>query len=137
MMTNTMRGLVGEFFCLGSIASMGWRVSHCAQDKIDAVCWHDEDPASFYRVQVKSSLLHKHKGDYHFHLGTGLKKNLPSRDDYDILALVAVDQRRCAYFPVLSIRQKTKRFTPAYFNTPDLEEESWHRAIDYLKRTRL
>jgi len=139
VITNTTFGLVGEHIAASVILSLGWRCAMAQQDKVDLISWHDDDPSLFLRIQVKSSRLKYRKGraeGYHFNLGTGLKKQLPGRDDYDILALVATTDRQAAFFPILQLRQSSKRLPRAFFAKTHLEEDSWQRAVEIMREVR-
>jgi len=93
MITATTTGLIGEHIAAASILSMGWRVGMAQQDSVDLLAWNN---ATYVRVQVKSASPYEYnKGGYQFQLGSGSKsKKLPSIQLFDMIALVAVDQRR-------------------------------------------
>ena len=96
----TTTGLQGEYIALAAILDLGWKAGHAPMDGIDVVAWHDND---FMRVQVKSARLRKQRDrgalTYHHQLGSGRdKKARPDQRVYDILARVAIDQRRVFFF---------------------------------------
>ena len=88
-------------------------------------------------MQCKSSSVRqngKNAYGYHFQLGSGSKgKILPKVTDYDMLACIAVDQRRIVFFATEQVQQYTKRFTYRYFNNPDVEEDSFNKAIEIIR----
>ena len=134
MITETTVGLIGEYLTAASLLQMGWRVSLAAQDKVDLVAWSGKE---FIRVQCKSSSVRqngKNAYGYHFQLGSGSKRKiLPKVTDYDMLACIAVDQRRIVFFATEQVQQYTKRFTYRYFNNPNVEEDSFNKAIEIIR----
>lgn len=130
-------GLIGEHIAASAILSLGWRVSMCQQTSIDLLAFNDE---IFLRIQVKSANAYvsgrrKHPS-HHFQLGLGGKKRPATIEDYDIVALVKPDTRRCLFMPVTSLlRHKTKRVSPSRF-TAENEADSWHHAVDVILEMR-
>lgn len=133
MITETTTGLAAEYIAAAAILELGWRVSMAQQDRVDLVAWSEDQ---FLRVQVKGSNIRHNNGHaagYHFQLGCGsAKKKLPSRDDYDVMALVAIPARRVLFFPVEAIQQYTKRATPKRFEDPDIETDSWAKTLEVI-----
>jgi hypothetical protein len=133
MISETTSGLAAEYIAAASILELGWRVSLAQQDRVDLVAWKD---GQFLRIQVKGSNLRYNKGHsagYHFQLGCGSKKKtLPSKDDYDVIALVAIPARRVLFFPVETVQQYTKRATPRRFEYPDIEADSWNKTLEMI-----
>jgi len=133
MITETTVGLIGEYLTAASLLQMGWRVSMAAQDKVDLVAWSKKE---FIRVQCKSSQSYQRKSSsgYQFQLGSGSKKKiLPTVEDYDMLACCAINQRRIVFFATEQVQQYTKRFTYRYFENPDVEEDSFNKAIEIIR----
>lgn len=134
MIGETTKGLAAEYIAAASLLSLGLRVALSQQDKVDLVAWDDD---RFYRVQVKSSSLkfmrHRTPG-YHFNLASGSKKKiLPKVSDYDMVCLVAVDDRRCAFYATEQINQFTKRMPRRRFEAPEIEAETLAKAIEIIK----
>lgn len=134
VLSETTTGLIGEHIVAAVLLDLGWRAVLAQQDKIDLFAFKDE---MSIRVQVKSSRLRKKNRTngpgYQFQCGSGsAKKTLPTVEDYDVLALCAIDRRRCVFYPVESLRQKTKRFMPRYFDDPFIEQESFEKALAIL-----
>jgi len=135
---STTTGLIGEYLAAASIMERGWRVSMAQQDKVDLVAWYDDE---FLRVQVKSASLikarHHQTAGYHFQLasgnGTTKAKTLPTVQDYDILLLCAVNSRRCVAFATEQVNQQSKRVKASYFEKPDIEADSWDRAVQIVR----
>ena len=134
MISATTTGLIAEYIACASLLSAGLRVAMAAQDRVDLVAWDDD---RFYRVQVKSSTMKFQPGrqpGYHFGLASGSKKMiLPKVSDYDMVCLVTVDDRRCAFYATEQINQFTKRMPRRRFETPQIEAETLARAIEIIK----
>jgi hypothetical protein len=111
------------------------------QDKVDLVAWYGDE---FLRVQVKSATLiktrHHQTSGYHFQLASGngkrKAKELPTIQDYDILILCAINSRRCVAFATEHINQQSKRVKASYFEKPDIEADSWDRAVQVVRERR-
>jgi len=133
----TTTGLTGEYITAAAILELGWRVSHAQQDAVDLVAWMDQ---TFIRVQVKSAHLRKqkhHNPCYQFQNGSGrVKKTLPTLDKMDVIAHCAIDQRKVHFQAACCVNQYSQRRPPGWFETPDLEEESWQRAVEIIMETR-
>ena len=107
-------------------------------DGVDVVAWSGNE---FMRVQVKSARLRKQRDrgalTYHHQLGSGRdKKTRPDQRVYDILARVAIDQRRVFFAPACSINKLSERRSPEFYDRHDLEESSWLHAVKIVKETR-
>lgn len=130
-------GLIGEHIAASAILSLGWRVSMCQQTSIDLLAFNDE---IFLRIQVKAAnpyLPSKRRSpSCHFQLGLGGQKRPATIEDYDIVALVQPQSRRCLFMPVTSLlRHKTKRVSPSRF-TAENEADSWHKSVDVILEMR-
>ena len=137
MSSATTTGLIGEYITAAAMLSLGWRVSLAQQDSVDLVAWRDN---TFMRVQVKSAHLRKqkdHRPCYQFQNAAGrLKKTLPTLKDYDILAHCAIDQRKVHFQAACCVNKYTQRRAPSWFDKPDIEEDSWQKAIEIILETR-
>ena len=136
-MSETLKGLEGEYIALAAITAMGWKATHCPMDRIDVLAFLDQ---TFLRVQVKTASLLGNKDGrsprHHFQMGHGSKnKHLPTREDYDVLCLVSPNARRCLFIEVGAVRQYSVRLSPKRF-TEDAERDSWHKAVDYVLEMR-
>lgn len=135
---STARGLIGEFITCAAIMSLEgeWRVTHCPQDSIDVIAFHDD--GLFVRVQVKASSLRANsssrRAGYHFQNGSGsAKKKLPDPTTQDIIAHCFLDARRVVFYAAESVNQYSQRYSQSYPLRPDLEQESWDRAISIIQ----
>ena len=139
MISHTAIGLMGEYIAAAAVLQFGFRVSMTQQDRVDLVCWSDEN--EFYRVQVKTSHLvtkdRRRSPVYHFQLGSGCKtKHLPDEKDYDLLCLVGAEHRRTLWMPVRSVQQYTKRVSPKLFDAPEAERASFFKSIEILREVK-
>jgi hypothetical protein len=136
-MSETLKGLEGEYVALAAITAMGWKATHCPMDRIDVLAFLDQ---TFLRVQVKTASLLGNKDGrsprHHFQLGHGCKtKHLPTKEDYDVLCLVSPNARRCLFLSIASVRQYSMRLSPTRF-TETAERDSWDKAVDYVLEMR-
>jgi len=133
MISETTTGLVAEYIAAAAVLEQGWRVSLSQQDKVDLVAWNDD---RFLRIQVKGSSLRHDSGrspSYQFQLGSGSKKKvLPTVKDYDVIALVGIHHRRTFFLPTEAVQQYTKRINPRRFEMPEIEAETWQKAIEVV-----
>lgn len=138
ILTQTESGLAGEYIAAASVLARGWRVALAQQDAVDLVAWHPET-GQMLRIQVKACQASRqgsgHTHRVHFQTGLGGKKRLPTLSDFDILAMVSTEQRVVWYLPVTSVN--TKKFTKptSFFETPNLESESWAKAVEIIDET--
>lgn len=127
---ETTTGLIAEHIAACAILSLGWRVSMSQQDAVDLVAW---DENRFLRVQVKGANLRSEKDRspvYQMQLGRGSKKKaLPTVKDYDLLALVGIQNRRCLFLATEQVQQYTKRISPKRFENPEIEYETWMETL--------
>jgi len=132
-LSNSTAGLVAEYIAAASILQRGWGVALASQDSVDLVSWNKETGQRFL-VQVKSCQFSR-GGKYRleFNLTIGGDKRLPKRSDFDIMALVSVEQRTVWFLPVTSITMKRKNRKPEFFENPDIEEDSWQKTIEELQ----
>ena len=134
MLSQTASGLAGEHICAASIIARGWRVAMSAQDAVDIICWHPQT-SEMLRVQVKAcqaSRQQAKKSRLSFNLGLGGTKRLPTLADYDILACVSSEQRTVWFLPVTDVQVKKLNKPCTFFETPDLESDSWARAVEII-----
>lgn len=138
MLSQTATGLIGEYIAASAILNLGFRVSLSQQDKVDLVAWSDDEPDLFLRIQVKScDITQRRDGRFQFNLaGGGGSKRLPRTSDHDIIALVSIHDRRCVFFATSTINQKTKRFSKRFFQSSQIEQDSWNKAIKTVKERR-
>ena len=127
--SETSTGLAAEYIAAAAIIEAGWKVGLAQQDRVDLVAWRGDN---FLRVQVKSSNLNA-RMNYQFQLGSGSKKKkIPTVEDYDVLALVALAERRVLFLPIENVKQLTKRVSRKRFENPLSEMASWDETIEVI-----
>ena len=132
-LSNSTAGLVAEYLAAASILQRGWGVALASQDSVDLVAWN-KDTGQRFLVQVKSCQLSRgNKYRLEFNVSIGGDKRLPKRSDFDIMALVSVEQRSVFFLPVTSIKIKRMNRKPSFFDNTDLEEDSWQKTIEELQ----
>ena len=131
--SNTTAGLVAEHIAAAAILQQNWGLAMASQDSVDLVAWN-KDTGQRFLIQVKScqfSLSNKRRLE--FNLTIGGDKRLPRRSDFDIMALVSVEQRTVFFLPVTSIKAKRLNRAPSFFERPDIEADSWQQTIEELQ----
>lgn len=132
-LSNSTAGLVAEYIAAASILQQNWGVALASQDSVDLVAWSKETGQRFL-VQVKSCQFSRgNRYRLEFNLTIGGDKRLPNRLDFDIMALVSVEQRTVFFLPVTSIKAKRMNRTPEFFERPDIEADSWQKTIEELQ----
>ena len=132
-LSNSTAGLVAEYIAAASILQQNWGVALASQDSVDLVAWSKETGQRFL-VQVKSCQFSRgNRYRLEFNLSIGGDKRLPNRLDFDIMALVSVEQRTVFFLPVTSIKTKRMNRTPEFFERPDIEADSWQKTIEELQ----
>jgi len=138
VLSQTTSGLAGEHIAAASVIARGWRVAMAQQDAVDLIAWHP-DTGQMLRIQVKACQASRqgagHRHRVHFQTGLGGKKRLPTIADYDILAMVSTEQRVVWYLPVTSINIKKYQKPISFFETPNLESDSWASAVELINET--
>ena len=137
-LSQTTSGLAGEYIAAASVLARGWRVALAQQDAVDLVAWHPET-GDMMRIQVKACQASRqgasHRHRVHFQTGLGGKKRLPTLADFDILAMVSTEQRVVWYLPVTSVNTKKYTRPITFFETPDIESDSWAQAVEIINET--
>jgi len=137
-LSQTESGLAGEYIAAASVLARGWRVALAQQDAVDLVAWHPET-GQMLRIQVKACQASRqgagHRKRVHFQTGLGGKKRLPTISDFDILAMVSTEQRVVWYLPVTSVNVKKYTRPISFFETPDIESDSWAQAVEIINET--
>ena len=129
---HTVAGQIGEHIAAAAILQQGWGVALATQDSVDLVAWN-KDTGQRLLIQVKSAQISRNvRSKLEFQLGLGGNKRLPTRYDFDIMALVSSEQRACYFLPVTAIKQKKMNRGTGFFENPELEADSWQKAIEEL-----
>ena len=140
-LTHTTAGLIGEHIAAAAILQRGWGCAMAQADGMDLIAWNKE-PGPKLLVQVKSCQVSRTSrgNSAQFQLGmggikdkTGVKrKRLPTRQDYDLLALVSSEHRACLFMAVDDVKQTKINKPVSFFENPDIEVDSWDKAIERI-----
>jgi Holliday junction resolvase len=99
-------GRIGELICAASIEQSGFAAAQVPHEGFDIVCFEGEKA---YRIEVKSASK-PDESSYRFMTSRGSKaKKLLSTEHCDIVAFVALDQRKVVYRPVTKVTLKKTR----------------------------
>lgn len=136
--TESSKGLIGEYICASAILNLNWRVSLAQQDSVDLIAWNKDE---YLRVQVKSSTLRvaddRINPFYHFSNGSGRAKEIKGIESYDILVHVGIDHRRCIFLATEQVQKLTHRYTKEYFEKNNIECFSFEKALQIVRQRRL
>lgn len=125
-------GKIGEHIACAIIEQIGYRANIVNQTGFDLVFFDDNNLS--WRVEVKScSTKEKTQPRWMFMTskGSGAKKLL-SEDDCDIVALVAIDERRVCFRHVRQLKNKRTRLYQKDFDEP--EAVQLRKAMDRSRR---
>ena len=125
-------GKVGELVCMVRLMKLGVACEMVHMGTTDIIAQTED---GLIRVQVKASQFKRNKNGsgYHFSLAYGGNKRPLTKENCDVVALVALDRERVLFKPVECLKgQITKRFLPHKFDRDDLESRSWNHCIDHL-----
>lgn len=127
MTGETSTGRTGELIACAVLEELGADPVLLRTDGYDiAARWK----TTWHRVEVKAaSSISKGRNTYQFHTGKGSKKkSVLIADACDIVALVALPERRVLFWPVEEVRTVTVRLPAGHF-TPENERESWANVV--------
>lgn len=135
---STTTGLIGEHLTIAVLLEQdGWSAAHTPMDGVDVVAWKD---GAFMRVQVKTATLRSQRDGrtpgYHFQLGSGAAKKIVKRGTYDILACCAATDRAVWFQAQCCVNQLSMRKSKRFFANPNLECDSWQRAVSIVMEGR-
>ena len=123
-------GKIGEVICLYKLLQMHVDARVVEMGSYDLIADYED---RLFRIQVKTSQLKRNKDargyQYCITKGGGNKRSL-SVYDCDIVALVAIEQENCVFYPVLEVANcKTKRINPEVFLNQALAKETWEKSV--------
>lgn len=139
--THTTAGLVGEHIVSAAILQLGWGCAMAQSDGMDLIAWNKKTGQKVL-VQVKSCQLSRTtRNSLQFQMGMGgvkdksgvKRKRLPTKADYDVLALVSSEHRACFFMAVDEVKQFKLSKPPSFFLDPHLEADSWNATIERLE----
>jgi len=139
--THTTAGLIGEHIAAAAILQRGWGCALSQSDGMDLIAWNKQTGQKLL-VQVKSCQVSRTSrgNSAQFQLGLGgvkdkagvKRKRLPTRQDYDLLALVSSEQRACFFMAVDDVKQLKINKPVSFFDNPDIEADSWDKALERI-----
>jgi len=120
-------GTAGEHLTCSVLFTFGWSPSIIDAEGMDIIAVRNQD---IIRVQVKSTLKTNDKHGYQWQVSKSLPKKALTIDDCDIVACVALDLRKIAFFPIDEItKQLTRRMALSKMLSPSIEEDTWETAL--------
>ena len=82
------------------------------------------------RIQVKSTLKTNDNWSYQWQVSKSIPKKPLTIEDCDIVACVALDIRKIAFFHIETIdKQITRRLSVSKINAADIETRTWEEAL--------
>jgi len=123
-------GTAGELFTAFELTMMGVQCDLIKQDGTDVVAVKGNKVLLAQRIEVKTSTYVDEKKCYSFSVSKGGKKRRYTKEDCDIIALVALPERTIQFFSVGSISGITKKVHINTFrNDKDIISSSWDNAL--------
>tara|TARA_B110000285_G_C15121423_1_gene617405 strand:- start:107 stop:565 length:459 start_codon:yes stop_codon:yes gene_type:complete len=123
-------GTAGELFTAFELTMIGVQCDLVKQDGTDVVAIKGNKVLLAQRIEVKTSTYVDEKKCYSFSVSKGGKKRRYTKEDCDIIALVALPERKIQFISVGLIRGITKKVHINTFrNDTDLISRSWDNAL--------
>lgn len=121
-------GTAGEHLACSVLHSFGWTAALVDADGFDIIATRTKE---MLRIQVKTTfrIITNNKG-YQWQTNKGGQKISLTMEDCDIVACVALDLRKIAFFHVTDLsNQRTRRISNRRMRAPSLESASWDAAL--------
>lgn len=126
-------GAAGEHLTCSVLFAFGWSPAIIDAEGMDIIAVRNQE---IVRVQAKSTLKRLDGYSYQWQVSKGLPKRSLTKDDCDIVACVALDLRKIAFFQIDVIsKQLTRRMSLSKMLSPNLEEDSWQLALSAMLET--
>ena len=120
-------GTAGEHLACSVLFGFGWSPSIIDAEGMDIVAVKNQD---ILRIQVKSTLKTNDSWSYQWQVSKSLPKRPLTIEDCDIVACVALDIRKIAFFHIEKInKQITRRLSVSKINADDIETRTWEEAL--------
>lgn len=120
-------GTAGEHLACSVLFTFGWSPSIIDAEGMDIIAVRNQD---ILRIQVKSTLKLIDGYGYQWQVSKSLPKKPLTIDDCDIVACVALDLRKIAFFPIDVIsKQLTRRIALSKMIADDIEQRTWEEAL--------
>lgn len=120
-------GTAGEHLACSVLFTFGWSPSIIDAEGMDIIAVRNQE---IVRVQVKSTLGKNDGYGYQWQVNKSLPKKPLTIDDCDVVACVALDIRKIAFFHIDEItKQLTRRMSQIKMFEDDIEVMTWEEAI--------
>jgi len=124
-------GNAGESLTVFKLSMMGYAASLVKQDGVDIAVVGGEGLKVAQRVEVKTVLQRDNLARYSFTISKGSDKRCYTRNDCDIIALVALDIEQVLFFPVESFMNvRSLSLTMNDFKNPS-DKNEWASVLEY------
>ena len=124
-------GNAGESLTVFKLSMMGYAASLVKQDGVDVAVVGGSGLKVAQRVEVKTVLQRDDLARYSFTISKGSDKRCYTRNDCDIIALVALDIEQVLFFPVESFMNvRSLSLTMNDFKNPS-DKNEWASVLEY------
>src|SRR6056300_506415 len=124
-------GTAGELFTAFELTMLGIECDLIKQDGTDVVAVKGDGVFMAQRIEVKTATFVDKKKCYCFSTSKGKPKRPYTKYDCDIIALVALPQRRIQFMSVGSLPGVTKKVhIDTFEHDKDLIKKSWDYALE-------
>ena len=124
-------GTAGELFTAFELTMIGVQCDLIKQDGTDVVAVKGKNVHLAQRIEVKTSTYVDDKKCYSFSTSKGGQKRAYTKQDCDIIALVALPERKIQFISVGSHKGMTKKVHVNTFRNDDnLIKKSWDDALE-------
>ena len=121
-------GHTAEAFVVFSLAKIGVEAFMVKQDGIDVVALKGPNLLVAQRIEVKGA-SHTYHDLYSFTCSKGKPKRPYTKADCDIIALVGLLDDAISFRAVEQLHQITKKIHRRDFDSNDLTERTWNKAL--------
>jgi hypothetical protein len=129
--TEKLIGTAGELFTAFELTMLGVECDLIKQDGTDVVAVKGDGVFMAQRIEVKTATYVDKKKCYSFSTSKGNPKRHYTKLDCDIIALVALPQRKIQFMSVESLPGVTKKVHVNTFeHDKDLIKRSWDYALE-------
>jgi len=124
-------GNAGESLTVFKLSMLGYAASLVKQDGVDVAVVGGSGLKVAQRVEVKTVLQRDNLARYSFTISKGSDKRCYTRNDCDIIALVALDIEQVLFFPVESFMNvRSLSLTMNDFKNPS-DKNEWASVLEY------
>ena len=121
-------GTAGEHLTCSVLLLFGWNPTIIDAEGMDVLAVRNQD---VLRIQVKSTKKSLDGYSYQWQVCKSNPKRSLSTDDCDIVACVALDIRKIAFFHVNHLREQlTRRILVNKMSADDIEARTWEESLE-------